>query len=79
MYLVYVVAVDEDRTIQTQLCSMFNRQLLSGTRIIKHWAGRNSRGVTQYEGRTLEAIVENFDFGIDYEDSQDFITDCLHS
>ena len=79
VYLVYVVAVDEDRTIQTQLCSMFNRQLLSGTRIIKHWAGRNSRGVTQYEGRTLEAIVENFDFGIDYEDSQDFITDCLHS
>lgn len=79
VYLVYVVAIDENRTIQTRLCSMFNRQLLSGTRIIKHWAGRNSRGVTQYDGRTLETIVEDFDFDIDYEDSQDFITKCLHS
>lgn len=79
VYLVYIVAIDEDKTIQTQLCSMFNRQLLSGTRIIKHWAGRNSRGVTQYDGRALEAIVEDFDCGIDYEESQDFITECLNS
>lgn len=71
------IAIDEDRTIQTRLCSMFNRQLLSGTRIIKHWAGRNSRGVTQYEGRVLEAIVEDFDSGIDYDASQDMITDFL--
>ena len=77
VYLVFVVAIDEDRTIQTRLCSMFNRQLLSGTRIIKHWAGRNSRGVTQYEGRVLEAIVEDFDSGIDYDASQDMITDFL--
>ena len=75
----YVVAIDEDGTIQTRLCSMFNRQLLSGTRIIKHWAGRNSRGVTQYEGRALEAIVEDFDFGIDYDASRDIITDFLQS
>ena len=58
---------------------MFNRQLLSGTRIIRHWAGRNSRGVTQYEGRALEAIVEDFDFGIDYDASQDIIADFLQS
>ncbi len=77
VYLVYVVAIDKDRTIQTQLCSIFNRQLLSGTRIIKHWAGRNSRGVTQYDGRALEAIVEDFDRSIDYEASQEFLTDCL--
>ena len=54
VYLVYVVAIGKDKTIQTQLCSMFNRQLLSGTRIIKHWAGRNSRGVTQYDGSALD-------------------------
>lgn len=78
VYLVYVVAINKDKTIQTQLCSMFNRQLLSGTRIIKHWAGRNSRGVTQYDGRTLEAIVEDFDGDIDYKDSQAFITNFLN-
>lgn len=79
VYLVYVVAVDENRTIQTRLCSIFNRQLLSGTRIIRHWAGRNSRGVTQYEGRALEAIVKDFDFGIDYDSSQNIITEFLQS
>lgn len=79
VYLVYVVAIDQNKAIQTQLCSMFNRQLLSGTRIIKHWAGRNSRGVTQYDGRALESIVENFDCGVDREDSQEFITKCLNS
>lgn len=79
VYLVYVVAIDKNKTIQTQLCSMFNRQLLSGTRIMKQWAGRNSRGVTQYDGRALEAIVEDFDRGIDYKASQEFITDCLNS
>ena len=79
VYLVYVVAIDENRTIQTRLCSMFNRQLLSSTRIIKHWAGRNSRGVTQYDGRALEAIVKDFDFGVDYDSSQDIITDFLQS
>lgn len=79
VYLVYVVAIDKDRTIQTRLCLIFNRQLLSGTRIIKHWAGRNSRGVTQYDGKNLEAIVEDFDRSIDYEASQEFITDCLSS
>lgn len=78
VYLIYVVTIDEDRTIQTRLCSMFNRQLLSCTRVIKHWAGRNSRGVTQYDGRALEAIVKDFDLEIDYKDSQDFITDCLN-
>lgn len=79
VYLVYIVAIDRDKTIKTQLCSMYNRQLLSGTRIIRHWAGRNSRGVTQYDGRALESILENFDLNIDYENSQKFITDCLNS
>lgn len=78
VYLVYVVAISEDRTIQTRLCSMFNRQLLSGTRIIKHWAGRNSRGVTQYEGSALESIVDNFDPEIDYDSSQSILTAFLH-
>ena len=79
VYLIYVVAIDENRHIRTRLCSMYNRQLLSGTRIIKHWAGRNSRGVTQYDGRSLEEIVMNFDSGIDALAAQDFLTRCLRA
>lgn len=79
MYLIYVVAIDDNKHISTRLCSMFNRQLLSATRIIKHWAGRNSRGVTQYEGKVLEEIVFNFDEDVDVADAQDFLTKCLRA
>lgn len=79
VYLIYIVAIDEHKNIQTRLCSMYNNQLLSGTRIIKHWAGRNSRGVTQYEGAALENIIEQFDHKIDYDDAQDFLTACLNA
>lgn len=77
VYLVFVVAIDENRRVSTRLCSLYNRQLLSGTRIIKHWAGRNSRGVTQYDGKSLQEIVFDFDNSIDVCAAQDFVTECL--
>ena len=77
VYLIYVVAIDKNKHISTRLCSMYNQQLLSGTRIIKLWAGRNSRGVTQYDGKSLEEIVFDFDPDIDTAAAQDFLTKCL--
>lgn len=78
VYLIYVVAIDKNKKISTRLCSMYNRQLLTGTRIIKHWAGRNSRGVTQYDGSALENIVSDFDIKIDSEAATHFIERCLN-
>lgn len=77
VYLVYIVAIDENEHISTRLCSLYNRQLLSATRIIKHWAGRNSRGVTQYLGKALEEIVTSFDYAIDEEQAYEFLDECL--
>ncbi len=77
VYLIFIITVDKDRKIQTRLCSMYNKQLLSGTRIIKHWAGRNSRGVTQYEGKALESVVMDYDVKINREESLAFISKCL--
>lgn len=79
VYLIYVVGIDKDGHIRTQLCSMYNRQLLSGTRIIKHWAGRNSRGVTQYDGKSLEEIIFEFDSSIDVDAANEFILNLLDS
>lgn len=78
VYLIYVVAIDENKKISTKLCSIFNRQILSGTRIIEHWAGRNSKGVTQYDGTALENAVSNFDNFIDMTAAKDFIEHCLN-
>lgn len=78
MYLIYVVAIDEHKKIFTRLCSMYNRQILNGTRILKHWAGRNSRGVTQYDGTALENVISKFDNTIDINVAEKFINDCLN-
>lgn len=77
VYLVYIVAIDSGKKIRTRLCSMYNQQLLSGTRIMKHWAGRNSRGVTQYDGTSLEQIINGFDAKIDRVLAKQFLDKCL--
>lgn len=77
VYLIYVVAIDDGNRIKTCLCSMYNTQILFGTHISKHWAGRNSRGVTQYDGKMLENIVDNFDKKIDVNVASKFLDECL--
>lgn len=77
VYLIYVVAIDEHKRISTRLCSMYNRQILNGTRMIRHWAGRNSRGVTQYDGNALESTIFDFDSSIDTADAEVFIRACI--
>lgn len=79
VYLVYVVAIDKDKQIKTRLCSMYHKQLLSGTRIISHWAGRNSRGVTQYDGKALEKIVLEFEPTVDVLAAKEFLNRCLET
>ena len=77
VYLIYIIAIDEHKKISTRLCSMYNRQLLEGTRTLKHWAGRNSRGVTQYDGVALENIVFDFDEKINTSESEKFIKSLI--
>ena len=77
VYLIYVVAIDEHKRISTRLCSMYNRPILTGTKVIKQWAGRNSRGVTQYDGKALESMVFNFDGSIDRMYAEQFIRACI--
>ncbi len=36
---------------------MFDSDLLEGTFLLKHWAGRNSRGVTQLDGRKIKEVL----------------------
>ncbi len=77
VYMIYVVAVDKTQSIRTRLCSPFNTQILEGTRILHHWAGRNSRGVTQYTDDCLKQVVNNFDNSIDITKSRNFLNRLL--
>lgn len=55
----YFVGVDPARIVNTVLVSVFQSDLLKSTILLKHWSGRNSRGVSQFEGKTIEALIHN--------------------
>lgn len=57
VFLFYFVGVDATRIVNTVLVSMFQTDLLRSTLLLRHWAGRNSRGVAQFEGRTIKELI----------------------
>lgn len=57
VFMFYFVGVDPLNIVNTVLISMFQKKLLSSTITLKHWAGRNSRGVTQFEGKTIKDLI----------------------
>jgi hypothetical protein len=59
VFMFYCVGVDPARIVNTVLVSMFQTDLLRSTILLKHWSGRNSRGVSQFEGRTIEALIND--------------------
>ena len=58
-------SVDATKIVNTVLVSMFEANLLGCTIVLRHWAGRNSRGVTQFEGKTINSLISSPTFDID--------------
>ena len=59
VFLFYFIGINPCEIFNTALTSMFENRLVSGTLLLKHWAGRNSRGVTQLEGKMIVDILNN--------------------
>lgn len=57
VFMFYFVGVDPDKIVNTVLISMFQTDLLNGTILLRHWAGRNSRGVSQFEGKIINDLI----------------------
>ena len=58
VYMIYLLGVDEDGHIVARLCSSLDERLIAATNIQHHWAGRNTRGVTQFVGHALKVILD---------------------
>jgi len=58
IFMFYFVGLDPTRIVNTTLTSMFQTDLCDTTIVLSHWAGRNSRGVTQFEGKIIESIIK---------------------
>lgn len=73
VFMFYFVGVDPAKIVNTVLVSMFQSDLLASTILLKHWSGRNSRGVSQFEGKTIEALIRNPTSNVDMKDSIAFL------
>jgi len=57
VFMLYFVGVDPTRIANTILVSMFQTDLLRSTILLRHWSGRNSRGVSQFEGKMVGDLI----------------------
>ncbi len=73
VFMFYFVGVDPDKIVNTVLISMFQEKLLRSTILLKHWSGRNSRGVSQFEGKTIGHLIINPEYTINKDESIEFL------
>ncbi|MCY3799832.1 MAG: hypothetical protein OXG23_09205 [Chloroflexi bacterium] len=57
VFMFYFIGIEPDKIVNQVLVSMFQTDLVNSTIILKHWAGRNSRGVTQFQGSMLNKLI----------------------
>jgi len=77
VFMFYFVGVDPARIVDTVLVSMFQRDLLKATILLRHWAGRNSRGVSQFEGRAINELIEQPSIEIDERKAREFLEQVI--
>lgn len=73
VFMFYFVGVDPGKIVNTVLVSMFQHRLLQSTIVLKHWSGRNSRGVTQFEGVAINELILRPDSAINEGEALQFL------
>lgn len=79
VFLFYFIGIDPGKVFNKVLVSMFESKLINGTLLLKHWAGRNSRGVTQLEGKVIKELLINPSNNIDIKHSHTFIEEMINA
>lgn len=78
VYMIYILGVDNNGKIVASLCSCFDKRLIQATSAQHHWAGRNTRGVTQFRGAELRNILDSqMNSDIDKTTAKDFLLNLM--
>ena len=78
VFMIYFVGIDyTQNTIKTKLVSMFQDTLISNTVIQEHLAGRNTRGVSQFNGEAVKNIIINEKNVITLQKAKEFLAKIL--
>lgn len=78
VFMFYFIGLEPNKIVAQTLISLFQKDLLKSTILLKHWAGRNSRGVTQFEGETIHKLILSSNNKIDIKESQKFLNELIH-
>jgi len=78
VFMFYFIGIEPNKIVNSVLISMFQTNLLNGTVVLKHWAGRNSRGVTQFEGHIIDELIRHPDNNIAIEESKLFLEKLIN-
>lgn len=79
VFMFFFIGVDTEGITNTLLCSVFQKELLSKTLLQHHWAGRATRGVAQFNGEGINALLNstNFNHHIDLSECTKFLKHLL--
>lgn len=77
VFMFYFVGVEPGKIVNTVLVSIFQERLLNATILLKHWAGRNSRGVSQFEGKTISQLILSPETAINGKNANSFLNRVL--
>jgi hypothetical protein len=79
VYLIFLVGISENNKIKTELVSIFDVDIMKSTRFQTHWAGRDSRGVAQFNGDVLDKIIKSGKNKIDIEYAKKWLKNLIDS
>jgi hypothetical protein len=78
IFCFYFIGIDaSDQAIRSRIVSIFDPVVLSATRIQTHWAGRESRGVTQLTGNIAEIFTPHYRPSVDVQRGKTFLTQLI--
>ena len=77
VFMFYFIGIDPVKIANTVLVSVFQRDLLRSTILLRHWAGRNSRGVSQFEGKTINKLIDKPEEDIIEKESVTFLKNVI--
>lgn len=77
VFLFYFVGIMPNQIVGQVLISMFQDELRDTTRLLAHWAGRNSRGVAQFNGRVIDGLLNSPNNQIDLDKGKDFLENLI--
>jgi hypothetical protein len=77
VFLFFFVGINDVAVTNTCLVSVFQKDLLGGTVYLRHWAGRNSRGVTQFMGKVIDQLLVEQRQDIDVEKAKAFLAELI--